>query len=270
MMSVREIHIPDVMLSLEEQVELGKRMANGDSAAREKLVLSCVPLVKSFWKTPLCQCYSLADEVFQDGMMGVLEVVDKYDYTRNVKFTTFAFIYIHKNILKGIIKRAPLKISDEDFFHSALLRSTIDTFCAAHQFPPTNEQLSKLTAIPLKDVEFLLRRNINKMSISLEKNPDLRSDIILPEHDVTLAVEKTLRHSFQKKLIADALYSLNENEREIIQKRFLYKDRKTTLRELSIAQNISIEMVRKREEAALKKLFAFFIEHNVSFEDALL
>lgn len=267
-MSVNDITFSGKRLSLDEQLELGKRMTEyGDQAAREKLVLSCIPLVKSFYKTPLCHYFSCYDDVFQDGMTGVLEAVDLYDYTRKTSFITFAYIYIHKRIVKGVIARAPLKISDQDFFNSILLRSTSDSFYAAHQVSPTTEQLSKLTNISESNVELLLRRSI--VNPYLFKSNDVQEELVLPKTDTNLTVEKTLKKLLQEKIIEEALDTLGDAEKDIIQQRYLYTDRKVPLKELADKYNISMPAICKKEKAAIKKLFTFFVGKNISLEDVI-
>lgn len=266
-MSVNDIKILDTKLSLDEQLELGRRMSGGDNNAREKLVLSCVPLVKSFYKTSMCRYFSCYDDVFQDGMLGVLEAVDSYDYKRKTMFTTFAYIYIHKRITKGIISRAPLKISDSDFFNSLLLRSTIDSFYAAYQVPPTPEQLVGLTNIPKDTVDLLLNRSI--INPTLFDNNSTQEELFLPKTDTSLAIEKTLKKLSQEKIIKEALEILTPAEKEIVEQRYLYKVYKTPLKELAALQNISMVAVSKREKTAIKKLFAFFVKNNITLDDVI-
>lgn len=267
-MNVNDITFSGTKLSLDEQLELGKRMTEyGDQAAREKLVLSCIPLVKSFYKTPLCHYFFCYDDVFQDGMTGVLEAVDLFDYKRNVSFITFAYIYIHKRILKGVISRAPLKISDQDFFNTILLRSTIDSFYAAHQVSPTNEQLSQLTNISESNIELLLRRNI--VNPYLFQSRDVQEEPILPKADTNLTIEKTLKKLLQEKVIEEALSALNPIETDIIQQRYLYKERKTPLKELAEKYDVSMPAICKKEKAAIKKLFTFFVAKNINLEDVI-
>ena len=268
-MNRKEIMVPDNMvhLSLQEQLDLGKKMAEGDTSAREKLVLCCVPLVKSFMQTPLCKHFSSREDMFQDGILGTLEAVGNYDYKKNVMFTTFAFHYIHKRILKGIIAQAPVKISDRDFFDSVLLNATVDTFSAAHHVPPTDEQLSKLTSIPVNKVKMLQARNVNNMVVSLNDTIPGYNILALPDEDVCFVVEKVLKESAQKRIIAEALACLSDGEREIVIRRLMCKDKKPTLKQLADSQNICIAAVAKREKSAIKKLLAYFISHNVGFDD---
>lgn len=266
-MSVNDIRIQDTRLSLEEQLELGRRTAEGDKAAREKLVLSCVPLVKSFYKTPLCRYFSCYDDVFQDGMTGALEAVDSYNYKKQTAFTTFAYVYIHKRILKGIISRAPLKISDKDFFNTILLHSTVDSFYTAYMVFPTTEQLANLTGIPKNNVQLLLKRNI--FGTTLTEDSATQEKLCLPREDTNLIIEKTLKKFLQEKIIEEALDTLTPFEKEIIQHRFLYKDCKTSLQELASAHNVSTVAIHKREKAAIKKLFAFFVKKNIAFDDVI-
>ncbi len=252
-------------LSLQEQVELGKKMSEGDASAREKLVLCCVPLVKSFTKTLLSKNFSTPDDIFQDGMLGTLEAVDLYDYRKNVMFTTFAYAYIYKRILKGIVAQLPVRLSSDDYFHSILLKSTVETFTATHLVPPTDEQLAALTKIPLKSIKLLQSRNITDMVVSLSATGD--NLLSLPREDVGLVVERILTESARKQVIADALDCLTESEREIVERRLMCKHNKETFKQLAERQGVCVQAVAKREKAATRKLLAYFIKHNIDFED---
>lgn len=267
MMNTHKIIASDTNLSLQEQLELGKRASEGDAAAREKLVMSCVPLVKSFMKTPLCRHFSSGDDMFQDGMLGTVEAVDKYDYKKNIMFTTFAFYYILKRIKSGIIARSPVKVSERDFFDSVLLNSTVDTFISTHYVSPTDEQLSSLTGLSLKTIHRLQSRNVSTMVVSLNDVDAMGNSLILPEEDVCLVVERMLKESAQKQIIAEALNCLSDAEREIVLRRIMCKDPKATLKELAESQDVCITTIFNRESTAVKKLLAYFISHNVGFED---
>lgn len=269
-MDAQKIIIPDsyTNLSLEAQVELGEKASYGDNSAREKLILCCVPLVKNMANSTFCRCYYSFDDAFQDGMIGALKAVDLYDYTRQVKFTTFAFQYIHQSIVRGVVKHTPVKVSERDFFNSILLSSTSESFQKTYQVLPTDEQLSKLTSIPLKDIALLRKRKLNNMLVSLD---DEATDPLLPVGDFSHIVDKILKESTsrQRRVIGEALKTLSENEREIIEKRYLYTEVKATMRELAKTQNVSHQMIAKREKVALKKLLLYFAENNIKFDDIM-
>ncbi len=263
---VQTINIPDVQVnfSLEAQLELGEKKKNGDAKAREQLILSCVPLVKTMAKTPLCERFSSYDDAFQDGMLAVLKVVDSYDYTKGVKFTTFVYQYIHQGILRGILKQTPNKISEKDFFNSILINSTIESFRKAYYVYPTDEQLSKLTSIPISKIVSLRKQTLQNRSISFT---DAINANLLPVGDIPAIVDNALKQTSQKRVINAALETLTAEEREIIEKRYLYAETKTTMRELSESQGVRFQTVAKREKTALKKLLLYFVENNITFND---
>lgn len=240
-------------------------MSLGDVKAREQLVLCCVPLVRMLSSTPICHKFSNREDSFQDGMLGVLEAVDKYDYTKNAMFTTYAYKYIYKRILNGVVSRTPLKMCDKDFFNTLLINSTIESFKKTHQIPPTYEQLAQLTSISQKDIKLLLNRNIQNVAVSLDDG----CFVSLPasDSDVYATVEKILKQGFREKTLKEAINVLTAEEKDIICERFLYKNGKTTLKELAARQHISINAVEKREKSALKKMSAYFAKHHISFDD---
>lgn len=252
-------------LSLQEQVELGKKMSEGDKAAREKLILCCVPLAKSFAGSSLSKNFSSGEDIFQDAMLGALAAVDLYDYRKNVKFTTFAYSYMHKYITQGIVAQLPLRLSEDDYFYSILLKSTIETFIDAHHVPPTDEQLAALTKIPLKTIKLLRSRDITDMVVSLSAPGS--SLLSLPQEDVGMMVERILTESARKQIIADALECLTDDEREIVTSRLMRKRNKMTLQQLAERQGVQKSAIANREKAAVRKLLAYFMKHHIDFED---
>lgn len=266
-MNTQKINIGNTRLDLDKQLELGERMSFGDLKAREELILSCVPLVKSFAGSPLCQQFSSYDDAFQDGMLGVLEASYSYDYTKKVMFTTYAYKYIHKKIYEGIMKQASVKISRRDFFNTLLLNSTISTFYAAYQVSPTNEQLVTLTALPLKDIVFYQKQNFTKMTYSIDSDDFDESLLCVAADDMFFVVNRALKVAEQRNVLDKALQVLTDEEREIIERRFFYTDHKATFKEIAESQDITTDGVAKREKCALKKLLAYFVANNISFND---
>lgn len=266
-MNTQKINVSNTRLDLQNQLELGKRMSSGDAKAREELVLSCVPIVKSFAGSPLCQQFSSYDDAFQDGMIGVLEATESYDYTKNVMFTTYAYKYIHKRIFEGIMKQASVKISRRDFFNTLLLNSTISTFQAAYQVSPTNEQLVTLTSLPLNDIIFYQKQNFTKMTCSIDSDDFDESLLCVPADDMFFVVNRALKMAEQRNILDKALEVLTAEEREIVKRRFFYTDHKATFKEIAESQNITTDGVAKREKCALKKLLAYFVANNISFND---
>ncbi len=269
-MGTSDLKVPNYGLTLQDQVELGRRMVvNGDSTAREKLILNCVPVVKALAKTPFFSNYSNYEDNFQEGMIGVLEAIDKYDYTKNVKFTSYAYSQIHKRIVSSVRKQLPLKVTEKDFFNSLLIETTVQAFQDNFNVEPTNEQIAELSLIPLPDVIFLRNNDFRNATVSQDALLDDKTHDSLFLGDVAVLIERCFKSSARNETVIRSLEVLDADEKDIIQKRYLAVEEKTTLKELAEAQNVSVAGIVKREKRALRKLLNYFVSNNILFTDLI-
>lgn len=269
-MGTRELMVPKTGLTLQDQVELGRKMVVlKDKDARETLILNCVPMVKSLAHTFCFNRPSEYDDVFQNGILGVLEAIEKYDYTKNVKFTSYAYYYAQRRIITNFREQMPVKITERAYFNSTIIKTTIEFYVSNFQKEPTNEELAELTLLPLETVKTLRSFNAGTAAVDYDKIPamfDGKNGEVAG--DVAVLIEKAAANKRSREILREALKTLNENERQIIRDRYL-SDTKRTLKELSLEQDVNITSIVKREKKALKKLLAYLASINVSFDELI-
>jgi RNA polymerase sigma factor (sigma-70 family) len=267
MKNTGELIVPIYGLTLKDQVELGRRMVLfQDEAAREALILNCVPMVKAV--AALYTCYCSYDDIFQYGMLGALEAIDKYDYTKNVKFTSYAFFFIQKRIITGVREQLPISISERDYFRSSLVKNSIKTYVEEIGDEPSDEEIAEVTGLSSADVAYFRKYDVSSISVSFQDYME-NNDIVSNESDIACLFEKALVNSTGKQAISEAFALLNDNERRIIIGRYFFTDKKLTYRELAAEQDVAINTIKKREKKALMKFYKYFSDNNYKFEDLL-
>lgn len=271
-MKTEELRIPRTGLTQQDQIELGKRMSTmGDVQAREALILNCIPMVKSVVQRYLpdfnSNYHSLNyDDMFQDGMLGVIDAVDKYDYTKNTSFISYAYYFVTKRIILSIKKQSPFKVHQRDYEASKLIKSTVKSFYSTFQKNPTDEQISNLTSIPLKKVSYIRKHDYNTMVVYI--NDYIENSISNPRDDFPELIEKSLSNEFNKKILLKALMILDDNEKEIILKRYL-SNPKCSFLDLASSQEVSTTTIVRREHNALNKLLKYFVSNHIVFSDLI-
>ena len=269
-MKKNDLRSPNVRLSPQDQIELGRRMVlSNDTKARETLVLNCIPLVKSLARSRLCSVYADYDDIFQDGMLGVLDAISKYDYKENVAFTSFAYTFIQGKMNAGLLRQLPVKLTKTEFFRVALIHSTIESYTKELNKSPSDEELAQLTSLPLKDIKNLRRFSVNAATEPYDENTVGSGQTLFSGGDIAVLFERAASNKKNAEAIYHAMSTLNDNEKEIIQKRYLYDEVKTPLKELAESQGVSLQSILNRERRALNRLFNYFVVHNLFFEDFL-
>ena len=267
MKNTGELMVPIYGLTLKDQVELGRRMVLfQDEAAREALILNCVPMVKAL--APNYICYCSYDDVFQYGMLGAIGAIDKYDYKKNVKFTSYAFLFIQKRIITGIREQLPVSISERDYFRSSLVKKAIKTYVDEFGDEPSDDYVAEVTGLGNSDVSYFRKYNVSSISISFQDYME-NNDIVSSDSDIAVIFEKATVNSLGKKAISEAMTLLTENERGIIAGRYLFDDKKATYKELACEQGVAINTIIKREKTALRKFYKYFSDNNYKFDDLL-
>lgn len=267
MKNTGELKVPICGLTLNDQVELGRRMVlYQDESAKEALILNCVPMVKSIAHSYTRFCSY--DDIFQYGMLGAMDAIDKYDYTKNVKFTSYAFFFIQKRIITGIREQLPVRISERDYFRSSLVKNSIKAYVEEFGAEPSNEKIAELTGLSTSDVVYFRKYDVASMSISYQEYMQTH-DVGSKESDIAILFEKATINDVGKEAISEAFALLTENERQIIIGRYLYEDKRAAYKDLAAEQGVAITTIRKRENKALRKFYKHFSDNNYKFEDLL-
>ncbi|HEY9730989.1 MAG TPA: sigma-70 family RNA polymerase sigma factor [Drouetiella sp.] len=257
------------LLTGPEEIELGRANQFGDLASRDQLVQSNLRLVVSIAKRYTRQGLDLED-LIQEGNLGLMQAVRKFDPSMGNKFSTYATWWIRQGITralsnKGRMIRLPVHVNEMLF----KLKRAAKPFYQRLGRYPTVEELSAETGISLAEVEHVLKSSMTMLSMD---------DFIGAEEDETLAIfvedkkspppEAHAEQTIMQTKIDQMIKLLSVEEQQILTALFgLHGCRQLTARQVAEARGLEIQDVRRIENKALRRLRR--INHNRCLSDYL-
>lgn len=253
------------VLTRKEEIALGKKTKRGNKDAKNKLFFANVRLVVMIAKKFMRPSINMLD-LIQEGNIGLLKAIDKYDYKKNYKFSTYAFWWIRHYVQLFLYKNhrdIPIPVQKEEELRK--IEKVISILQKEKQCVPTHSEIAKYMKEKQANIEYIL--NIGRPTLSLDKKigDDKGSEI----KDVYVAdekwdTEKIVNENNLKQEIIKALEKLIDIEKKILLYRYGFVDgTKYSLKETSKIFDSSPETIRQIEIHALNKMR----EHSSTLKD---
>jgi len=244
------------LLSKEEEYNLSQRASAGDIHSKNRLIVSNLRLVVSIAKKYTGRGILFLD-LIQEGNLGLIRAVEKFDYTKGYKFSTYATWWIRQSITRSIADQArTIRVPVHMIETINKLRKISRQLLQELSRKPTEEEIADKCEIPIEKVKEVIR--IAQTPLSLE-NPIGEEDGYLlkdlVEDSSNEIPDKTLLRDSLKDDLEEVLLELSEREGQVLKLRFGFEDGKPkTLEEVGKMYNVTRERIRQIEAKALKKL----------------
>ncbi len=245
------------LLTSEEEIDLAKRMLNGDEYAKAKLSEANLRLVVSIAKRYAGRTSMQFLDLIQEGNIGLLKAVEKFDYTKGFRFSTYATWWIRQSITRAMADQArtiriPVHMVETIHKLTRVKRQLLQELGR----DPTQEEIAKAMDIPEEKVAEI--QKIAQEPISIEtpvgEEEDSKMSDFIEDETVKSPVEVATQNLLREQLLG-VIETLTPREQKVIRLRYGLDDsHPRTLEEVGKEFNVTRERIRQIEAKALKKL----------------
>lgn len=242
------------LLSFEQELELSRRALAGDEQARQTLITANLRLVVRIAKRYITKDVSLLD-LIQEGNLGLIKAAGKYDYRKQVRFSTYASWWIKQSIVRSLSnKRRVIRLPHRKEEKLRKINKAYNTLSQELKRAPNNLEIAAELGLGEKEVESIVHLSSAVVSLDGPTQEDSGTLQDLIEDHSYLPERQLLENSLRERTLS-FLETLKEKEKQILLRRFaFFGGKKYTLKKIGDEMGISPETVRQIEIRALRKL----------------
>ncbi len=244
------------LLTAEEEIDLAIRIEEGDESARKKLAESNLRLVVSIAKRYVGRGMSFLD-LIQEGNLGLIKAVEKFDYTKGFKFSTYATWWIRQAITRAIADQArTIRIPVHMVETINKVKKTASKLLHENGREPTDEEIAEKLDMTVEKVRDIQRVSQEPVSLDtpIGEEEDSHLGDFIPDDEAVTPADAASSLMLKEELIG-ALDTLNDREARVLSLRFGLDDgRPRTLEEVGKEFDVTRERIRQIEAKALRKL----------------
>ncbi|HOB26914.1 MAG TPA: RNA polymerase sigma factor RpoD/SigA [Bacteroidales bacterium] len=245
------------LLSPDEEVELAKRIKEGDEIARDKLIRAnlrfVISVAKQFSQTGL----PLTD-LINEGNIGLIKAAEKFDETKGFKFISYAVWWIRQCIIQAISENCRMiRLPSNKIASANKIKNAYSLLEQIKLRPPTLEELSDMTSMPVQQIKDLIKyvdNNVDSLDESINDDGETTMLDFVPNIN-SVSPDSDLERESLKIEINRIIETLSINEKMVIKYYYgLEHTHALSIEEISDRMNMSAERVRKIRDKAIKKL----------------